>query len=155
MSDTSDESHQLDVGLHDNDLQDDEQSSLVGANRVSEVERKRRWRLVLGGEGRGGGGGGSGAFGLDQLADLSREDRGRDGALDALYSDEERRGGLGASSPKVSRWLGDVRTYFPASVVKVMQKDAMDRLGLRELLMEKEMLESVEPDINLVSTIVG
>jgi Mg-chelatase subunit ChlD len=141
--------------LHDDDRNDDQQPALVGADRVTETERKRRWRLVLGGEGKGSGGEGSGEFSLDQLADLSKEDRGRDGALEALYSDSERRGGLGASSPKVSRWLGDVRTYFPASVVKVMQKDAMDRLGLRQLLMEKEMLENVEPDINLVSTIVG
>ena len=49
--------------------------------------------------------------------------------------------GLGASAPSVARWLGDVRTYFPTSVVRVMQQDAMDRLGLRQLLLEPEMLD--------------
>ncbi|MTD17429.1 VWA domain-containing protein [Nakamurella sp. YIM 132087] len=65
------------------------------------------------------------------------------------------RGGLGGSAPGVARWLGDIRTYFPASVVQVMQQDAIDRLGLRELLLEKEMLQSVTPDVALVSTLVG
>jgi Mg-chelatase subunit ChlD len=36
-----------------------------------------------------------------------------------------------------------------------MQADAMDRLGLTQLLLEPELLEAVQPDINLVSTLVG
>ncbi|MFT4085699.1 MAG: VWA domain-containing protein [Gordonia sp. (in: high G+C Gram-positive bacteria)] len=71
-----------------------------------------------------------------------------------LY-DAPRRGGLGASQPRVSRWLGDIRTYFPSSVVQVMQSDAMDRLGLRQLLLEPEMLAAVQPDVALVSTLIG
>ena len=113
-------------------------------------DRLTRWRLVLGeeareplGEGLEGG-----------LPGLSEDDRRRDGALDALYGGE-RRGGLGGSAPKVSRWLGDIRGYFPTSVVQVMQADAMDRLGLRQLLLEPEMMESVTPDMNLVTTLVG
>ena len=37
-----------------------------------------------------------------------------DKVLEALY-DNERSGGLGKSSPNVARWLGDIRTYFPAA----------------------------------------
>jgi Mg-chelatase subunit ChlD len=119
---------------------------------VSDERRDRltRWRLVLGeeareplGEGVEGG-----------LPGLSEDDQRRDGALEALYGGE-RRGGLGGSAPKVSRWLGDIRGYFPTSVVQVMQADAMDRLGLRQLLLEPEMMESVTPDMNLVTTLVG
>jgi hypothetical protein len=66
-----------------------------------------------------------------------------------------RSAGLGGSAPAVARWLGDIRTYFPTSVVRVMQKDAMDRLGLRQLLLEPELLEAVEPDVSLVATLVG
>ena len=51
---------------------------------------------------------------------------------------------------EVARWLGDIRSYFPSSVVQVMQTDAMDRLGLRQLLLEPELLEAVQPDIDLV-----
>jgi hypothetical protein len=55
----------------------------------------------------------------------------------------------------VARWLGDIRTYFPTTVVQVLQRDAMERLGLRRLLLEPEMLRAVEPDVSLVATLVA
>ncbi|MFC7468527.1 VWA domain-containing protein [Actinomadura keratinilytica] len=55
----------------------------------------------------------------------------------------------------MARWLGDVRTYFPSSVVQVMQRDAIDRLGLAALLLEPEMLEAVEADVHLVGTLLS
>jgi Mg-chelatase subunit ChlD len=108
-------------------------------------DRLTRWRLVLGGEG---------ADGLGAEVTLSPDDLRRDETLRQLY-DADRRGGLGASAPRVARWLGDIRGYFPASVVQVMQADAMDRLGLTELLLEPELMEAVQPDLNLVTTLVG
>lgn len=108
-------------------------------------DRLTRWRLVLGGEQ---------ADGIGEGVSLTADDQRRDEALQALY-DGERRGGLGASAPRVARWLGDIRGYFPSSVVQVMQADAMDRLGLTQLLLEPELMEAVQPDINLVSTLVG
>ncbi|HCA85962.1 MAG TPA: hypothetical protein DEQ61_10945, partial [Streptomyces sp.] len=66
-----------------------------------------------------------------------------------------RSGGLGGSAPQVARWLGDIRTYFPTPVVQVMQRDAIDRLGLSALLLEPEMLEAVEPDVHLVGTLLS
>lgn len=106
-------------------------------------ERLRRWRMVLGGDEADGTG-----VALEGL-DLQR-----DRALAALY-DSDRSGGLGASSPNVARWLGDIRTYFPQSVVQVMQRDAIDRLGLRQMLLEPESLQAVEPDVNLVATLLS
>jgi Mg-chelatase subunit ChlD len=61
---------------------------------------------------------------------------------------------LGGSAPRVARWLGDIRRYFPASVVQVMQKDAIERLNLHHLLLEPEMLAAVQPDVHLVATLV-
>jgi Mg-chelatase subunit ChlD len=55
----------------------------------------------------------------------------------------------------VARWLGDVRTYFPAPVVQVLQRDALERLDLRRLLLEPELLEAVEPDVALAATLVS
>ena len=98
--------------------------------------------------------GGDAADGIGEAASLGADDLRRDEALRQLY-DGERRGGLGASAPRVARWLGDIRGYFPSSVVQVMQADAMDRLGLTQLLLEPELLEAVQPDINLVTTLVG
>src|SRR3982750_395658 len=109
-------------------------------------ERLRRWRLVLGGDDADGTG-----------LSLSGADLAMDRTLQALYDpgSNKRKGGLGASSPNVARWLGDVRTYFPASVVRVMQKDALERLDLHQMLLEPEMLASVEPDVNLIATLLS
>ncbi|MEV6624109.1 VWA domain-containing protein [Amycolatopsis sp. NPDC051106] len=121
----------------------------------ADTERTRRWRLVLGAEG---GGPGSGLAD----AELSDEDSGVDSVLAALYDkpDEEAAGGprsanLGASAPRVARWLGDIRRYFPSTVVQVMQRDAVDRLGLTRMLLEKELLSAVEPDVHLVGTLLS
>src|ERR1051326_7166920 len=86
-----------------------------------------------------------------------------DAALAALYGaggedgsgPAQRRGGLGSSAPNVARWLGDIRTYFPASVVRVMQQDALERLNLRQMLLEPELLEAVQPDVHLVATLLS
>jgi Mg-chelatase subunit ChlD len=114
-------------------------------------DRLTRWRLVLG----GGDADGIGEPPDSSLVDgLSAADRERDRALSELY-DGRRGAGLGRSAPRVARWLGDIRTYFPSSVVQVMQADAMSRLGLHQLLLEPELMEAVQPDIGMVSTLVG
>jgi Mg-chelatase subunit ChlD len=115
-------------------------------------ERDRRWRLLLGEP-----------AGAALGAALTGSDAGMDAALAALYDapadvgDDRapRSAGLGASAPRVSRWLGDIRTYFPTSVVQVMQRDAIDRLQLTRLLLEPELLDSVEPDVHLVGTLLS
>jgi Mg-chelatase subunit ChlD len=62
---------------------------------------------------------------------------------------------LQGSAPNVARWLGDIREYFPSSVVQLMQKDAMERLGLQQMLLEPEMLRSVQADVHLVATLLS
>src|SRR5690606_6872171 len=84
---------------------------------------------------------------------LSDADLVMDNSLSALY-DSDRSGGLGPSSPNVARWLGDIRTYFPSSVVQVMQQDAFKRLHLTSMLTEPEMLEAVEPYVQLVANLM-
>lgn len=88
---------------------------------------------------------------------LDAADAAIDGALDALYGagPETRQGGPGGSAPCVARWLGDIRQYFPSSVVQVMQKDALDRPGLQQMLCEPETPAAVEPDVHLVATLLG
>ncbi|OZM79883.1 VWA domain-containing protein [Pseudonocardia sp. MH-G8] len=120
---------------------------------MSDDERLRRWRLVLG-------------AGADDTADgtgagLGQDDRKLDAALGALYDGDgagesgPRTGGLGGSAPQVARWLGDIREYFPTPVVQVMQRDAVERLGLHSMLLEPELLAAVEPDVHLVSTLLS
>ncbi|MFF8813126.1 VWA domain-containing protein [Streptomyces pactum] len=132
---------------------------MVGRSAADAQERLRRWRLVL-----GGGEGGAAGTGEGTGHVLSGRDAAMDRTLAALYGGDGRPGGpaggarsagLGGSAPQVARWLGDIRTYFPASVVQVMQRDAIDRLGLAALLLEPEMLEAVEADVHLVGTLLS
>ncbi len=104
--------------------------------------REHYWRLILGGDG----------YGAD--LELSAMEQQLDQALQALYGGE-RRGGLGGSSPKVATWLGDIRRLFPSTVVRVMQRDAMERLGLQQLLLEPEILETIQPDVHLAATLIS
>jgi Mg-chelatase subunit ChlD len=53
------------------------------------------------------------------------------------------------------RWLGDIRTYFPSSVVSVMQHDALERLNLRRMLLEPELLATVQPDLELATELIA
>lgn len=108
-----------------------------------DAENLRRWRLILGADAA-----------VEIPTALSTDDAAMERALGALY-DADRKGGLGPSSPNVARWLGDIRTYFPASVVQVMQQDALERLNLKQMLLEPEMLESVEPNVHLVASLVS
>ena len=160
--------------------------------QVSDHERRRRWRLLLGspadpalgttpgpavgatpgatpgaspGAAPGAAPGATPGPGLSAAPGpaLGATDRAVDAALAALYDagqprdprDRARNAGLGASAPSVARWLGDIRSYFPSTVVQVMQRDAIDRLNLRQLLLEPELLGSIQPDVHLVGTLLS
>ena len=121
------------------------------SNVVNPGERQRRWRLALGGDEDGG---------------LSDRDQRLDRALAGLYDATGaggrgkgaaggRRGGLGSSAPTVARWLGDIREFFPSTVVQVVQKDAFDRLGLKQMLLEPEFLAALEADVHLIADLIA
>ncbi len=116
---------------------------------ITPTEQQKRWRLILGSDAEN-----------SCPCDLDDAEIRMDKALAALYDTDspapgKRRGGLGASAPKVSAWLGDIREYFPQSVVQIMQKDAIERLNLKTLLTEKEMLANITPDVHLVATLMS
>jgi Mg-chelatase subunit ChlD len=106
-------------------------------------ERWRRWQLTLGEE--------------DEKHGLTDRDRRMNAALSALYNrgPDSRRGGLGASAPRVAKWLGDIREFFPAPLVQIVQKDALERLNLKALMFEPELLETFEADIHLVADLIA
>jgi len=110
---------------------------------IDAEQRLRRWRMILGGNQADG-------IGCELTADDIRIDN----ALEALY-DSDRRGGLGSSCPSIPRWLGDIRNYFPKSVVQVLQRDAFERLDMARMLTEPEMLEAIEPDVHLVANLLA
>lgn len=113
-------------------------------NQAQPPESLRRWRLLLG------------EPASENTCALDAEDLSMDKALAGLYDSDQQdlKGGMGSSNPKVSRWLGDIRRYFPSSVVQVLQKDAIERLDLHQLLLEPEFLAQAEPDVHLVSSLL-
>ena len=127
-------------------------------------EQLARWRLILG---KGAEeplrqmGGGGAVLGGD-LIEL-------DEALEAIYAGDEieqdewsadpSHGPHGAvkgrTFPRVAKWLDQIRTFFPKDVVVLLQKDAIERRGLKELLLEPEVLASVEPSLDLAATVLA
>ncbi len=119
-------------------------------------EQLTRWRLVLGQDSQDP---------LSQLCpggcSLGRDELEMDEALAAIYDEtggsasSERSAGLGNSSPRIAKWLGDIRNYFQEDVVTVIQQDAIERKGLKQLLFEPEMLKNVQPNVQLVGTLMS
>ena len=106
-------------------------------------ERMRRWQLALGG---------------DDQSSLSERDQRLSLALSALYNAPPQgkgRGSLGASSPRVARWLGDIREFFPTPVVQIIQRDAFERLNMKSLMLEPEFLSTLEADVHLVADLIS
>lgn len=116
-----------------------------------------RWRLVLGRYARDRLGTPEQGSGEARMAD----------ALDYLYGREyEGRGvrpdgaaagggGSGPSQPTLLRWLGEVRELFPRETAEVVEKHALDRYGLTELVTDPKTLERLEPNEDLLRTLLA
>lgn len=119
---------------------------------MDNAQRLTRWRLILGQESQE-------RFDAMGAPGLSGELDLMDRALAAIYNRTSSGGfgrgaGHGPSNPQISRWLGDVRTLFDKDLVTIIQGDAMTRCGLKQLIFEPELLENLEPDVNLAATIL-
>ncbi|HEY7125239.1 MAG TPA: VWA domain-containing protein [Ktedonobacterales bacterium] len=138
----------------------------IPAETMTEEQRQQllRWRLVLGQHaqqcqcGAKGGPECTCAGPSMDLGDLASampdtDSFGIDGALEMIY--QERSAGLDASKLNIPRWLGDIRRYFPQDVAAMLQKDAIERRGLKQLLFEPETLPLLEKNVDLVATIIS
>lgn len=127
---------------------------------MENAERLTRWRLILGQDSQ------SQFSTMGAPPSLTKEQDLMDQALAAIYNRTDsggfgsgsgragRGGGNGPSSPQISKWLGDVRSLFDKELVTVIQGDAMTRCGLKQLIFEPELLDNLEPDIQLASSIL-
>lgn len=122
-----------------------------------EPEQLQRWRLILGKQAQDALSGMS--PGGCPLTDAQAE---MDEALGAIYDDapeqdrsSQRQAGHGSSAPRLAKWLGDIRNYFKEDVVAIIQQDAIERKGMKQLLFEPEMLKNVEPNVQLVGTLMS
>ncbi len=130
----------------------------------------KRWRLILGADsnealsslmqGQGmpilGDGNGINPSPLE----MSIEDQMIDDVLAEIYGssfDEigsGKKGGNGKSMPNAAKWLVDVQNFFDKDIAKIIQNDAIERAGLKDLLLEPSILDQMEPNINLASTLM-
>lgn len=111
-----------------------------------------RWRLVLG------------KYARDQIdPGLSVEQQRIENALDFLYSREYKGRGVRAADDSgsldptqltVPRWLSEVRELFPKETVAVIEKHALDRYNLTELVTDPEILRRLEPSFELVKILL-
>jgi predicted metal-dependent peptidase len=86
-----------------------------------------------------------------------------DELLDYLYSREygeedgvrrERKGSLDPSNLTVPSWITKIREVFPKETVEILEKHALDKYELTELLTDKEVLEKLEPNKELLKNIL-
>ncbi|MEV0795907.1 VWA domain-containing protein [Kribbella sp. NPDC050459] len=119
-----------------------------------------RWRLVLGRYANGQLGSapaGSAQARMEAALDFlygreygGRGVRGGDGSR----PDQLQPGGSGASAPALVTWLSEVRELFPRETVEIVERHALDRYGLTELITDPELLERMEPDEDLLKTLL-
>jgi Mg-chelatase subunit ChlD len=120
---------------------------------TADLDALLRWRLALGPGservapefGLGGLAGAGEAFGIDRarMGEL-------DEALSFVYE-----GGYGVSRPYIPKWLGALREFFSQDVVALVQKDAIEKKGLTQLLFEPETLPFLEKNVELVTTLMS
>lgn len=105
-------------------------------------KRRERWRLILGEQ-------------ADPNSEvrLSGTSKRLDQALEFLYKGRSGKGRT-PSSPKINQWLNEIRDLFEADMVQELQKEAISRLGIEKLVLEKEFLQNAEPNIELLANII-
>lgn len=82
--------------------------------------------------------------------------------LDYLYSrsqgDDVRTGERSASLADTvltaAEWITKVRNLFPNRTAEVLEKHALDEFQMTELLTDKEVLEQMQPDMNLLKSVL-
>ncbi|MCL2527583.1 MAG: VWA domain-containing protein [Defluviitaleaceae bacterium] len=122
---------------------------------MTKQEELNRWRLILGSfadDSLGFGQGGE-DFAYQQVDEL----------MDFLYGREygeergirDREGGLGPSQMIVPEWIRKIRRIFPKTVVERLENEALDRYQLTEILNDKKVLESMEPNMQLLKNILA
>lgn len=122
---------------------------------VDQQEIMNRWRLVLG------------KYASEQIS-FSAGDRtlnymDMENVLDFLYSREygedqeirkDRRGGSEGSQLTVPDWLHQVKRLFPKRTVEVLERHALEKYGMTELLTDPDVLRRLEPNKELLKTIL-
>ncbi len=122
------------------------------SENINDLENLNKWRLILGKNSEN-----HISFSGRYFENVSYQDM--ESTLDFLYSHEfgdelVRTGGSGSSQLYVADWINEVRKIFPKKTVEVLEKQALDNFNMTELLTDKEVLQKMEPNTDLLKTIL-
>ena len=123
---------------------------------MTEREQKIRWRLILGAESE------------ETCGELDGEQADRDAALEYLYGREaegrnrrsgskgahQGKGSLDPSNLTVPEWINAVHTLFPRQTIERIEKDALERYQIQELVTNAELLQRAEPNMTLLKAVL-
>ncbi|WP_406012446.1 VWA domain-containing protein [Streptomyces sp. NBC_00984] len=115
-----------------------------------------RWRLVLG------------SAAERHTGPLGPGNAGRDAALDWLYGRDPdlarrgvrrsgaapREGGDGPSAVTAIDWLDDIHRLFPKETIERLERDAVEKYGIQEIVTDPAVLERVEPSQTLLRAVL-
>lgn len=120
---------------------------------MSDKARLVRWRLVLGESAEE-------ALGTG----LGGADAERDAALGFLYDREygpgrnvrkgKGKGGSGESQLAVPEWVNAVHELFPKRTIERLEKDALERYQLQEMVTNPEVLQRAQPNVTLLKAVL-
>ncbi len=115
------------------------------ARDIREEDREwvSRWRLVLGKTAEEKGLSASTAQSLEAL-----------GAIDFVFEGDQKGGGRGDSALTVPTWIDAVSELFPRQAKEVLERELISRRGISQLLDHPKLLEKVEPNVELVKTLL-
>lgn len=109
----------------------------------------QRWRILLGEPAEAACGG------------LSGDAAAADAAMDWLYGRDPERGqrgersaGLGPSALSTPDWINDIHRLFPKEVIERLERDAVERFGIDEVVTNLEVLERIEPSESLLRAVL-
>ncbi|CAA9432162.1 MAG: Mg-chelatase subunit ChlD [uncultured Phycisphaerae bacterium] len=125
----------------------------------SQRQSLTRWRLVLGKAAEQHGisidGADEQAARVEALVGFLFGDAPPNGAVGKRPKSGDRTGGLGPGhAMNVPRWVDEVGQLFPREAKEVMERELVNRRGLRELMEKPEILERIEPNQELVKTLL-
>lgn len=125
-------------------------------NEAEKQKALNRWRLILGSFSDR-----SLSFGGSEKQQLMMMDM--EQMLDYLYGRGQgedvrqeggREGGQGASMLTAAEWITKVRRLFPKQTAEVLEKHALDEFKMTELITDKEVLEKMKPDMDLLKAVL-
>ncbi len=131
----------------------DEQIDKQIDEQIDEQSRLIRWRLVLG-------------AGTESTLGCSLDETWQrcDAALEYIYSreygeernvrGESRQGGTGASQLTIPQWINEVHTLFPKETIERIEKDALERYQIQEMVTNPELLKRATPNVHLVKAVL-